>query len=668
MLKGAAVLFVAFAEMLAAADTMSAGWKGIQPEGGEIIGLATSRVDPRRVYAMTYLGVFASDDAGGTWRAGTDEAKAAIDSVVPDPLDADVAYAIGYHQLHRTTDGGRTWQRVARRLPNGQSFATVVATRTTPTTLLATSVRSRVFRSLDRGVTWSSAGVGLPQNQGGEAVLAAAQTRPGLIYAVLSTRGTYVSQDAGKSWQRVGPATPARVDSLLVDPSDEAVVYGAGEYAGMYKSTDRGRSWVRVEMPRGRDDVWFFVLAPGADGTRILSRTESRNGDSVVMESTDGGESWRELLSLDGGFEIESITTAGSSHEGLLIGTHSSGVIRYTEDAGLHESNSGLYGVWPYSIELDRFRPNRILVAGDGGIYETLDGGNTWKRLLRTYYMDLIRQDANNPPVLYASGSSMWRSPDSGRTWQANPGIFEDYEYAGDFASIPGRPGEVLASVYYSEIRNVGGPHRNMSGAGRRPQSTGGGFVGMYKSLDYGRTWEALPSDFYNVVSIFVDPKHPDVIYTDGYDGIMRSTDGGVHFQNVTDWLDPTTHGIDTFSLDAGNPRRLYISTYNRNDFGHRGVYLSTDGGDTWRRFNNGIGSQRVYSIATDPADSGKIYAGTRAGLMRREIGRGIWRPAPQGFHDTVSEILFHPSDPGTLIINSIGSLFRWIPDSKPAP
>lgn len=161
---------------------------------------------------------------------------------------------------------------------------------------------------------------------------------------------------------------------------------------------------------------------------------------------------------------------------------------------------------------------------------------------------------------------------------------------------------------------------------------------------------------------IQADPGRPDTFYTWGYAGIERTTNGGVSFEDITGWLDPTRDRIGAFVVDPTTSDRLYASVFGR-DGGGRGVYSSVDGGKSWDRFSNGLGSERVYSLAVDPHGAGDVYAGTGHGIMLRESGSGEWRAAPVPFGGGVDEILLHPHDSRSMILRSGNRVFRLVSD-----
>jgi photosystem II stability/assembly factor-like uncharacterized protein len=108
------------------------------------------------------------------------------------------------------------------------------------------------------------------------------------------------------------------------------------------------------------------------------------------------------------------------------------------------------------------------------------------------------------------------------------------------------------------------------------------------------------------LVSIAIDPVHPQVVYAGSFgSGVYKSTDGG------STWF-PASHGLTnlyvySLALDPSNPAIVYAGTYRSQ------VYKSADGGVSWAWSGSGMQeSAIVYNLAVDPIDPRIVYASTR--------------------------------------------------------
>lgn len=169
-----------------------------------------------------------------------------------------------------------------------------------------------------------------------------------------------------------------------------------------------------------------------------------------------------------------------------------------------------------------------------------------------------------------------------------------------------------LAPVFFNEASHSVGDvevhQRDTSvvwvGTGERAsrQSSGWG-DGVYKSRDGGATWRNMGlRDSKHIGRIVLHPDDPDVVYVAAMGhlwgpnqerGLYRSTDGGETWDRVL-WVDEETGAVDV-AMDPTNPRILYAAMYQRrrSPWGFHGggpgsgLYTSTDGGDTWTRLTN---------------------------------------------------------------------------------
>lgn len=197
----------------------------------------------------------------------------------------------------------------------------------------------------------------------------------------------------------------------------------------------------------------------------------------------------------------------------------------------------------------------------------------------------------DKPNLFYmaATDGGVWKTDDFGRTWQP---IFD--------GQPTGSVGAMAVAPSNPDIIYVG------SGEGlRRPDlSTGDG---IYKSTDAGKTWTHLGlRDGQQIGYILVDPRDPNRVYVavlghpygpNAERGVFRSTDGGQTFQKIL-YKDENTGAID-LEFDPTNPQTIYAvmwasrrppwSVGNPFEGAGSGLFVSKDGGDHWRQFGGGL-------------------------------------------------------------------------------
>jgi photosystem II stability/assembly factor-like uncharacterized protein len=191
--------------------------------------------------------------------------------------------------------------------------------------------------------------------------------------------------------------------------------------------------------------------------------------------------------------------------------------------------------------------------------------------------------------VGYAT-SGVWTSDDNGTTWQS---IFEDQPSTsiGDLAVAPSNPDQIWVGTGEANLFRA-----SMAG------------VGIFKSTDGGKSFSYMGlGDTQTIGRIVVHPTNPDVVYVaaSGHEwtdnemrGVFKTTDGGQTWQKVF-YKSPRTGAWDLV-MDPSNPEVLYASMWQRirrkwsdprvePGYSEGGIYKTTDGGKTWTDASAGL-------------------------------------------------------------------------------
>jgi photosystem II stability/assembly factor-like uncharacterized protein len=225
----------------------------------------------------------------------------------------------------------------------------------------------------------------------------------------------------------------------------------------------------------------------------------------------------------------------------------------------------------------------------------------------------------SQPNVFYVGqvNGGVWKSDDYGRTW--NP-IFdhESTQSIGAIAVAPSNPDIIYVA----------------SGEGlHRPDLSVGN--GIYKSTDAGKTWTHLGlRDGLQIPALAVDPRNPDRVFAavlghpygpNPERGLFLSTDGGETWKNVI-FKDENT-GASDVEIDPSNPDVIYASMWevregpwedgNEVNGTGGGLFKSSDGGASWHALTSGLPKDlaQIY-VAIAPSDPRRLYAtlGTSTG------------------------------------------------------
>ena len=220
---------------------------------------------------------------------------------------------------------------------------------------------------------------------------------------------------------------------------------------------------------------------------------------------------------------------------------------------------------------------------------------------------------ATNPNhiVIGAATGGVWISTNGGLTWTP---VFDDQPVA----SI----GAVAINQDNPDIIWVGTGEGNV----RNSTSIGGG---MFKSIDGGKTWQRSGLERTERINrIALHPANPDIVYAAALGalwgenedrGIYKTTDGGQTWEKIL-YVNRKTGGTDV-KLDPFNPAKLYASMWQHRRWPYffksggpgSGLYISWDGGNSWKRKTeeDGLPSGDLGRItfAPSPAERGRVYA-----------------------------------------------------------
>ena len=234
-----------------------------------------------------------------------------------------------------------------------------------------------------------------------------------------------------------------------------------------------------------------------------------------------------------------------------------------------------------------------------GTIYDTHDGGHSWKRLAiignrDDLVIDNILVDPLNASHVFAGGwvldredGGLYVSNDAGKTWVPN-------------AQLKGR------SV------------RSLTVAPSDPKlMVLGTLDGVYRSTDSGATWTLISPpgsrEIHEVESVAIDPKNPNWIMAGTWHLPWKTTDGGQHWSNLNKLNNGIIDDSDVFSIivDPTNASNVFLSACS-------GIYRSTDQGVKFEKVQ-GIPAtaRRTRVLMEDPKEPGTVFAGTTEGLWR---------------------------------------------------
>ena len=356
-----------------------------------------------------------------------------------------------------------------------------------------------------------------------------------------AARGAAVVVDEGAlgglSYRSIGPSRGGRVTAVAGHPAHPSTFYMGSTGGGIWKTTDRGQSWYNISDAylRGSPAVGSIRVAPsdpdilyvgmGSDGIR--SNIIRGNG---MYKSEDAGDSWRHI----------GLENAGQI--GRMV---------------VHPQNPDI--VWVGAIG-NPFGPNP-----ERGLYKTTDGGETWRATLQiadSVGVYGVVMEPGNPDVLYAS---TWRSERkpwsiiSGMQASGGGGIYKSIDGGESWDKLTeGLPSGLIGKI---DLTISDAAPQRVYALVEAPDEE----RGVYRSDDGGATWrqtsnqQSLITRPFYFTNIHVDPQNPDVLYI-GNVRYFRSTDGGFtwelrdtpHADNHDLWINPENPMIQVQGNDGG--------------------------------------------------------------------------------------------------------------------
>ena len=233
---------------------------------------------------------------------------------------------------------------------------------------------------------------------------------------------------------------------------------------------------------------------------------------------------------------------------------------------------------------------------------------------------------AQQPNLYYmgSTGGGVWKSENYGATWENLSDKFFDTSNIGAIAVAPSDPKVIYVGTGESDIRNT-----TLTGDG------------MYKSTDAGKTWSKIGlADTHIISRIVVDPSHPDIVYAaalghlwapNSERGVYKSTDGGNTWKKIL-YVNEQTGAIDLV-MDPRDPQILYAAMWqaHRTHWGFSsggpgsGIYVTRDGGGSWSNITHSQGLPtgifgRV-GLAIAPSDPNVMYAIIQAKYQGKDGG-----------------------------------------------
>lgn len=373
--------------------------------------------------------------------------------------------------------------------------------------------------------------------------------------------------------------------TLVIDPTNPQVMYVNGEYLGFHKSADGGKTWKRLEKgipvyARNEDKnepcyaEYPYALIDPNNTDRIILALSGAGGtpkdmnalSSGIVESLDGGETWKRIIRDDMNGYVSSITIDPSNPSTVYYGSNSSpasyigadqeksfvkeglvyklkdgewtelktGFFPYTGATGVHvnPNNSEEIIVFTLSAPKPEGGSRSAIGVEQMGILRSLDGGETWSAdhtipgdSEAVIVHDVSKTNFNNIWLVPFGSTSpkSYYSTDSGKSFKPTNRYIDFAKYDPNFAD-----GSRLVGYAW---QGVNGPTVNR----------------LFESTDSGATWHefgTLPAEIINIgdkktliSNIVWDPLDSNTFYMSGASALVwKTTDNGQSWTKLADY------------------------------------------------------------------------------------------------------------------------------------
>ena len=538
---------------------------------------------------------------------------------------------------------------------------------------------------------------------------------------------TVVSSVGTGGWEALGPGNVGgRTRAILIHPTTPTTMWASAVGGGIWKSLDAGASWTPKADLLLNIAVNSMVLDPRNPDIIYAGTGEGFfNGDALrgagILKSTDGGETWAQLLSTNNSdfFYVQKIVLSKGSSQRMYAATRT-GVFR-SSDAGASWTKvldgSTVNGCMDLAIQTDRALANVFAACGTfgtfgvsppAGIYRALDtaGTQNWVKVHSPANMGRtsLAIAPSNQNIIYAMSASIeggnfnngllgvYRSTASGSAGSWTTQVSNTSPTKLNTLLLSNPVFGALASCGFGTTAYLNqGWYDNMIAVDPAdPNIVWAGGIDLFRSNDGGQNW-GQASHWWFTEGVDVEYNHADqhtVAFHPQYNGTTNKTmftgnDGGIHV--TLDARAPVSYSpepITPSSPICGNTASGLLAWSTRNNgyqvtqFYHGAVYPDGNtflagaqdngtkrgsvGSQNWSTVNGGDGGY----VAVNPANTNMIWFETTNLSMRRSINGGTTQsPFTSGITEASGNFLFiapFAQDPSNPAIMWTGGARPW--------
>jgi photosystem II stability/assembly factor-like uncharacterized protein len=583
--------------------------------------------DPDTVYvaALGHLysenperGLYKTADGGKTWAkvldVTVDGRAVGVVDVVMDPSSPETLYAASYDRfrkpwtfglggpgsgVHKTTDGGRTWIKLAGGLPGGILGRIGLAVYPKNPKIVFAEIENANKPGMSPEDRWRE--------------ILAGKSSAGMIDGEI-----YRSEDGGATWAKISPekrsiggAPGYYYGQIVVDPNDDKVVYILS--VGVIATRDGGKTWTSPFRFGG--DNHALWIDPKDSGHMLLGY------DHGLGVTWDGGGNWyhpdflplAQFYAIDYDMSYPYRVAGGLQDNGSLMGPSTkvggggsagSGPPIRLEDWFSVGGGDGMYNVFDRTTNNTVYNESQFgplarlnLVTGESKTiaYQRLKPETRWN------WCAPILVSAHNSETVYHCGNIVVMSTNRGESWtEISPDLSTNDPAK---LTVGGKGGD--GNIQYCTITTF---DESSLAPGVLWAGTDDGNV--WVTRDNGKAWAKLEvpgSPGYWVSRVAASPSDPAAAYLsftgfrndDFRPFLYKTTDYGATWASLAAGLPEGP--VNVVREDPKNPSLLFAGT----DFG---VYVSIDGGRAWMKMP-GLPTQPIHDLKVQPREADLVVA-----------------------------------------------------------
>jgi photosystem II stability/assembly factor-like uncharacterized protein len=438
--------------------------------------------------------------------------------------------------------------------------------------------------------------------------------RPQVAYVGTGGGGLWKTTNAGVTWTPIFERQNTfSIGDLALDPQNPEVIWvGTGETNprnsvsfgdGLYRSTDGGKTWTHMGLS-GTERISRILVHPKNSNVVLVGALGHAFGphpDRGVFLTTDGGKTWQKTLYVDPSHGVADL------------------------DIDPVNPNIVYAAMWKFERKPWTFTSG----SEQGGIFRSVDGGLTWKKLTSGLPKLMgragVKVAPSRPQTVYviaeSKEGSLFRSDNGGDT----------------FVKVTENADIVMRGFYFTDLRVD-------------PQNADRLYALSYTvqlSIDGGKTWKDTAAEIHpDMHAMWIDPTNPDVLWLGCDGGVASSLDRGAKWR----YHNNIPLG-QYYQIHADNRLPFYYLTGGQQD-------NSTWTGPSRNREAKGIanadwrvitGGDGFYALS-DPADPDIFLSESQGGrIVRTDMRTGEQKsvgPAPRAALATEAKYRFNWNTP----------------------